>query len=127
MGARIDKWLWSVRIFKTRTLANAQCKSGKVRINDVVVKPSSEVKEGDHLIVKKDGFNREFVVKQVIQKRVGAPIAITCYVDVTPEDELNKYEDWYIGKSRAESREKGSGRPTKKDRRELDQYKDDLF
>ncbi len=127
MAARIDKWLWAVRIFKSRTISGDSCKSGKVRINDKRAKPASEVKINDHIQVKKNGFQLQFKVLDVIQKRVGAPIAVTCYNDITPEEELRKYENWFVGKARPEIREKGEGRPTKKQRRELDGFKDDYL
>ena len=120
---RIDKWLWSVRIFKTRTLATNACKSGKVRINDSSVKPSYLLQVGEHIQVHKDGFYLQFKALKLISKRVGAPIAITCYENLTPEEELNKYNDWFVGKAQSERREKGSGRPTKKQRREIDEFK----
>ncbi len=123
MASRIDKWLWSVRIFKTRTLAGEVCKSGKAKLNGKKAKASTEIKPGDVVEVKKNGFNLEFKVLKVIQKRVGAPIAMTCYEDITPEHELRKYEAWFIGKARPEFREKGGGRPTKKQRREIDEFK----
>ena len=123
MAVRIDKWLWSVRIFKSRTMATDACKSGKVRINELSVKPSSSVDVNDKVYVRKNGFNLEYQVLELIQKRVGAPIAQKCYINLTPEEELNKFNDWYIGKAKAEIREKGAGRPTKKDRREIDDYK----
>lgn len=124
---RVDKWLWSVRIFKSRTLASNACKTGKVKVNDVVAKPAQTVEKGDHLHVRKNGFNLEFRVKELIKKRVGAPIAVTCYEDLTPEEELNKYNEWYIGKGAIESRAKGKGRPTKKERRQIEDFKDDWF
>lgn len=124
---RIDKWLWSVRIFKSRTMATDACKSGKVKIGEVNVKPSFLV-VGDEIVhVKKDGFNLQFKILQLIEKRVGAPIAITCYENLTPEDELNKYKDWYIGKGGPERREKGAGRPTKRERRNIDSFKNEYF
>lgn len=124
---RIDKWLWSVRIFKSRTLAADTIKSGKVKINATQVKSSHLVQRGDEVTVKKGGFNFVFKVIQLIEKRVGAPIAVTCYKDITPEDELKKYEDWFSGKYTSEMRERGTGRPTKKDRREIDGFKDFYF
>lgn len=124
---RIDKWLWSVRIFKSRTQASDACKSGKVRIGEHTVKPSEGVAVGQMVFVKKGGYNLEFLVKQLISKRVGSPIAVTCYDNLTPEEEMNKYKSWFIGKAGAESREKGAGRPTKRDRRELDEFKGDWF
>lgn len=122
---RIDKWLWSVRIFKTRTLATHSCKSGKVRINDTTVKPSYLLQKGEIIQVHKDGFYLQYKSIELIKKRVGAPIAVTCYENLTPPEELNKYNDWFVGKGQSEIREKGSGRPTKKQRRDIDEFKTD--
>lgn len=124
---RIDKWLWSVRLFKTRTLATDACKNGKVRVNDILVKPSFLIQIGNHIEVKKDGFTLIFEVVNIIDKRVGAPIAEKCYINQTSEQELNKYKDWFIGKSPTEFREKGLGRPTKKERRVIENFKEDFF
>jgi len=124
---RIDKWLWSVRIFKSRSLATEACKSGNVKVADTSVKPSHLVVRGDHLTVKKNGFNMEYEVVDLIVKRVSAPLAQACYNDITPESELNKYKSWFIGKARAEMREKGAGRPTKRERRDIDLYKENQF
>lgn len=124
---RIDKWLWSVRIFKSRTIATDACKKGRISIGDSTVKPSAVVQRGDLVHVRKDGFNLEFKVIDLIQKRVSAPLAQVCYENVTSEDELRKFDDWYIGRSGREVREKGTGRPTKKERRELDGFKEDQF
>ena len=124
---RIDKWLWSVRIFKSRTLATDACKSGKVKHEGHVVK-ASHLLQGDEIIgVRKDGFDLTFRVVDLIQTRVAAPIAQGCYEDLTPEEERNKYKDWYVGKKGVEAREKGAGRPTKKERRKLEQYKKKRF
>ena len=120
---RIDKWLWSVRIFKSRTMASDACRSGKVKIGDNAVKPSYMVSRGELVKVKKDGFNLEFKVVDLIQKRVSAELARPCYENLTPEEELNKYKDWYIGKGAPERRVKGAGRPTKRERREIDKFK----
>lgn len=121
---RIDKWLWSIRIFKSRTLATDACKSGKVKLGDATLKPSSLISVGDVVSVKKDGFTFSFEVIQLIEKRVGAPIAVTCYTDVTSPEERNKYNAWFLNATpSAEKREKGAGRPTKKERREIDEFK----
>jgi ribosome-associated heat shock protein Hsp15 len=117
---RVDKWLWAVRIFKTRSLASDAIKGGRVKIGSTTLKPASLVKENDVVIVKKDGFNLQFKVVEVIEKRVGAPIAATCLENLTPIDELNKYKAWFASELRA----RGLGRPTKKDRRELENLKD---
>lgn len=121
--ARIDQWLWSVRIFKSRTKANDACKNGKVWLNGVKVKPSSTVAIDDHIKVSKNRFLYEFIVRKIIKKRVGAPEAELCYTDVTPEAELKKFDQWYIGKAQGEFREKGAGRPTKKERRAIEDFK----
>lgn len=120
---RIDKWLWSVRIFKSRTIATDACKEGKVKLNGAVAKSSQLIQVGDQLEVKKEGFNMQYKVLDLIEKRVGAPLAQACYEDLTPAEELNKYKDWFVGKAGAEYREKGAGRPTKKERREIDDFK----
>ena len=124
---RIDKWLWSVRIFKSRTLATTACKSGRVKIGESALKPSYLVSPDEKISVRKGGYQFEFKVIKIISKRVGAELARPCYEDLTPEDELNKYNTWFIGKASAEKREKGAGRPTKRDRRELEEFKEDRF
>jgi ribosome-associated heat shock protein Hsp15 len=124
---RIDKWLWSVRIFKSRTIAANACKTGKIKVNDKTVKPSTTIEREDLIEVKKNGFNFQFKVIDLIQKRVGAPLAQTCYEDLTPAEELNKYNDWYVGKGQSEKRERGAGRPTKKERRNIEQFKEDIW
>jgi len=124
---RVDKWLWAIRIFKSRSLATKVAKEGKIAINGKKAKPSSSVEVGDRLTVSKIGYNFQFEVIKIIGKRVGAPIAVECYVDHTPEDELRKYDRWFVGKGRAEIREKGAGRPTKKERREIDDFKQDFY
>ncbi|MBK8704876.1 MAG: RNA-binding S4 domain-containing protein [Saprospiraceae bacterium] len=124
---RIDKWLWSVRIYKSRTLATEACKEGKVKLNGLIAKPAQVVQENDQIGVRKNGFDLQFQVLKLIHTRVGAPIAQTCYADITPEEERNKYNVWYIGKSGVERRDKGAGRPTKKDRRVIDEFKTDYY
>ena len=119
--------MWSVRIFKSRTMAANACKAGKVRIGEKTVKPSEGVATGQIVHVKKGGYNLVFLVKKLIEKRVGHPIAITCYENLTPEEEMNKYKDWFIGKAAAETRQRGTGRPTKRQRRELEEFKGDWF
>ncbi len=124
---RVDKWLWSVRIYKSRTKATASAKSGNIRINDKSAKPSSDVNIDDVVSVKKNGFNLIFKVVKPITKRVGAPIAIECYENLTPAEELNKFKDWFIGKMKGEFRERGSGRPTKRERRDIEDFKTDQY
>ena len=120
---RVDKWLWSVRIFKSRTIATDACKENKVKIGEANAKPSQLIVVGDTVGVKKDGFNMTFKALRLIEKRVGAPEAALCYEDLTSEEELNKFNTWYVGGASVEKRDKGTGRPTKKDRREIDQFK----
>ena len=122
---RIDKWLWSVRLFKSRTLAADACKSGKIRVNKLIAKASTVVSENDVIEVKRKGFNFTFKVEKVIKTRVSAVLAAPCYINLTPEEELNKYKNWFVGKAGTEFREKGLGRPTKRERREIDDFKTD--
>jgi ribosome-associated heat shock protein Hsp15 len=122
---RVDKWLWAVRIFKSRTLATAACKSNKVMLNEVTLKPSSSVQRGMTLHVKKEGYNMVYKIVDLLEKRVSAVVAEPCYENLTSEEELNKFKDWYLfNKGNLEIREKGTGRPTKRDRRDIDKFKD---
>lgn len=111
-GVRIDVWLWAVRQTKTRSAATTAVRAGHVRINDEPVKAATNVHPGDVVRYRVQGFDRILKVKKLIKKRVGAPIARECYEDLTPE--RPKY---YIPVMR---RDPGTGRPTKKERRELD-------
>ena len=124
---RVDKWLWSVRIFKSRTLATDACKSGKVKISGESVKASYSLQRGEEVEVRKNSFNFRYKVVDLIEKRVSAPLAQACYEDLTPEEELNKFKAWFVGKAASEQRERGAGRPTKKERRNIDRYKEDMF
>lgn len=118
---RIDKWLWAVRIYKTRSLATEACAAGKVKINGESVKASYLLKPGQTIQLNKQGEKSTFKVIKLIEKRVGAPIAIACYEDLTPPEEKNKL---LFPSVFYEVRDKGSGRPTKRDRREIDKFKD---
>ena len=124
---RLDKWLWSVRLFKTRTLAGNMCKGGDVKLQGRKLKPSFQVSVGDALQIRKNGFNLQIEVVKLIERRVSATLAAECYVNRTPEEEMRKFEDWFIGKAAPERRERGTGRPTKKERRDIDQFKEDWF
>jgi ribosome-associated heat shock protein Hsp15 len=124
---RIDKWLWSVRIFKSRSIATDACRANRVKVNHINVKASYLVSPGEIINVKKEGFSLTFKVVKLIEKRVSANLAQPCYENLTPEDELNKYKDWFIGKASPERRERGAGRPTKRERRELEWFKEDFF
>ncbi len=120
---RVDKWLWSVRIFKSRSMATDACKSGKIKIEGINLKPSYLLQREEILQVRKEGFNLIYRVIDLLEKRVSATLAEPCYENLTPEEELNKYKSWYIGKAAPERREKGAGRPTKRERRTLDDFK----
>jgi len=121
---RVDKWLWSVRIYKSRSMATEACRSNEVKIDEVPAKASAMIHRGNIISVRKDGFLLTFKVVDLIDKRVSAPLVQACYEDLTPIEERNKYKAWFIGKARPEVREKGAGRPTKRERRELDAHKD---
>jgi ribosome-associated heat shock protein Hsp15 len=124
---RVDRWLWSVRIFKSRSIATDACKNRKIKIDDKPVKASYLLKGDELLQVQKEGFNLKIQVVELINKRVSAALAEPCYNNMTPLEELNKYKDWFIGKAVPEKRERGAGRPTKRERRELDGFKDETF
>ncbi len=124
---RIDKWLWSVRIFKSRTLASDTCRKGKVKVDDLKIKPSYLLTVGNKVHVHKNGFNLIFEVVQLLEKRVSAPLAQAAYINQTSEEEMRKFEDWFVGKASPERRERGEGRPTKRERRELDEFKGEFF
>lgn len=121
---RVDKWLWAVRIFKSRTMASDACKSNKVVFGNKALKPSFMVERGMILKVKKEGYNLTYKVVDLLAKRVSATLAEPCYVNLTPDEELNKFKDWHITNTATEMREKGAGRPTKRDRRTIDKFKD---
>jgi len=121
---RIDKWLWTVRIFKSRTIATDACKAGKIKINGTEIKPSASVSRLDKIEVRKNGFNFQFEVKELLKNRVPAPIAKECFQNNTPVSELEKYNESFNGKKSSVLRAKGTGRPTKKDRRSMDDFSD---
>jgi len=98
-----------------------------VKIGESNVKASAPVSVGEYVHVKKNGFNLQFKVVKLISKRVSATLAQPCYEDLTTEEELNKYKNWFIGKASAEKRGRGEGRPTKRDRRDIDQFKDGYY
>lgn len=122
--ARIDKYLWSVRAFKTRSQASDACKNGRVSIGGSKVKPAKEVKVGDIIKVRNRGIHFEYKVLETIQKRVGAKLVELYMKDVTPIEELERLEIMRLAQK--EYRNKGEGRPTKKDRRTIDNFKNDL-
>ncbi len=120
MEARIDKWLWAARIYKTRSLAADACKNGRVSINGALAKPSRTVKEGDEVSVKKSPITYTYLIKQAIEKRVGAKLLPEVVENITRPDQYELLEMQRI--SGFVGRAKGTGRPTKKDRRALDDF-----
>ena len=118
--ARIDKWLWAARIYKTRTLASDACKNGRITINGALAKPSRTVKVGDQVGVKKSPITYSFRVLQTIEKRVGAKVLPEVFENVTPPEQYDVLEMNRI--SGFVDRARGTGRPTKKDRRALDDF-----
>ncbi len=118
--ARLDKWLWAARIFKTRTLAAAACKKGQVSMNGTCLKPSRTIKAGDIIEVRKPPVTYSFKVKQTIEKRVGAKLLPDILENVTPPEQYELLEMNRL--SGFVNRAKGTGRPTKKDRRNLEAF-----
>jgi ribosome-associated heat shock protein Hsp15 len=118
--ARIDKWLWAARIFKTRTIAADACKNGRVAVNGVNVKPSRMVKEFDVVSVRKPPVTFSFKLLKPIEQRVGARLLPEIYENVTPQDQYDLLEMNRI--SGFVDRARGTGRPTKKDRRAMDAF-----
>lgn len=117
---RIDKYLWCIRIYKTRSLAASQCKLNKVWVNDELIKPSRELKIGDVLRVRKGPIHFSFQVIAFPRARVGAKLVSDHAKDITTADELKKLE--LIKLQFKNDRQRGLGRPTKKERRDLDDY-----
>ena len=121
---RIDKWLWAVRIFKTRTVASEACKKGRVLIGETGVKPSRNVRVGEVIKVKKPPVTYSFKVLALAEKRMGARLVPEYMENVTPQEqyellELNRISGFV-------DRQRGTGRPTKKERRDLDQFADNI-
>lgn len=122
---RIDKYLWAIRIFKTRSLATEACKAGRVKLNGQNIKPSHEVKEGEIYQVSK-GIERKVIrVTGLLGNRVDAKTAVNFYEDQTPLEETHRFKSMFHAP--VLKRDRGTGRPTKKDRREIDELKDDFF
>jgi ribosome-associated heat shock protein Hsp15 len=122
--ARIDKWLWAARIFKTRTLAADACKNGRVTIEGVNVKPSRMVKVGETVSVRKPPITYSFRILKTIEQRVGAKLLPEIYENVTAPEQYELLEMTRI--SGFVDRARGTGRPTKKDRRSLDAFISDM-
>lgn len=124
MEVRIDKYLWAIRVFKTRTEATEAGSGGKVKIGGVNAKPSKDVRPGDIINVRKGAVNYTFRVIDGLDKRVGAKLVPDYAENLTPEEELQKLrapvETFFV------TRDRGAGRPTKKDRRDIEQLWDTL-
>ncbi|WP_340563262.1 RNA-binding S4 domain-containing protein [Streptomyces sp. GSL17-111] len=114
---RVDSWIWSVRLVKTRSLAATACRAGHVKVNGERAKPAQSVKPGDEVRVWHAGRERVVEVVRVVRKRVGAPVAVQAYVDNTPAPPP---VEQFVAAPR---RDRGAGRPTKRDRRELDRLR----
>ncbi|WP_301400372.1 RNA-binding S4 domain-containing protein [Polaribacter huanghezhanensis] len=120
---RIDKYLWCIRVFKTRNMASEACKKGHVKIDDANCKPSKEVYGNELLGVRKNQINYKMKVLDIPDGRVGAKLVDLYRKDVTPKEEFEKTD--LLKYSKDYYRKKGAGRPTKKDRRDIDGYYDD--
>ena len=119
---RIDKWLWAVRIFNTRTLASEACAGGKVKINGTVVKASRNIQQNDIVQVRKGVVKYLYKVRKNAEKRMGAKLVPDFLEDITPEEELVKLKS--AQKQPIQIREKGQGRPTKRERRNMDKFRE---
>lgn len=122
---RIDKWLWAVRIFKTRTIATEACKKGRVMVNDTAVKPSRVIKVDDIIKVRKPPVTYSFRVKALTANRLGAKLVPDYMENITPKSELDLLDVVKI--NGFIDRRKGLGRPTKREGRELSRFKEDTF
>ena len=115
---RIDKFLWSVRVYKTRSQATEACKKGRVSVNGMEAKASRNVRVDDLIEVKKNPITYQYRIIQLLQRRVGAKLVPEYVENITPEEELAKLEN--INKYNFVVRNRGEGRPTKKERRDID-------
>ncbi len=122
---RIDKYLWAIRIFKTRSLATEACRAGRVKLNGQNVKPSYVVKIGERYTVQKGVERKEILVTGLLERRVDAKTAVQFYEDHTPVEETYGFKS--VFHAPVLKRDRGSGRPTKKDRREIDDLKEDWW
>ncbi len=116
-SVRVDSWAWAVRLVKTRSLATAACRAGHVRVNGDRAKAAQAVKVGDEVRVRSSGFDTIVVVTRVVAKRVGAAVAAECYTDLTPPPPPREEV------ALLPIRDRGTGRPTKRERRELEELR----
>jgi ribosome-associated heat shock protein Hsp15 len=124
-GIRIDKWLWAVRIYKTRSLATEACKSNKIKIDGQPVKPSREVKVDDQIMVQTGPMTKTLLVKAPLNNRVSAKLVENYMTDLTPQEEYDKLK--MMNEVNYEYRQRGMGRPTKKERRLIEKLKKSKF
>lgn len=117
-GVRVDVWLWAVRIYRTRTAATTACSAGNVRVNGVVAKPSKTIGPGDRVTTRVAHTPRDLEVVETPKKRVGASVAAESLIDHSPPPEPRA-----VAPARAAVREPGAGRPTKRDRRQIDRLR----
>ncbi|MDF2444379.1 MAG: ribosome-associated heat shock protein Hsp15 [Subtercola sp.] len=115
--ARVDSWAWAVRLFKTRSAATTACRAGHVRLNGEKVKAAQALRIGDEVRIRSDGFDRIVVVSRLVVKRVGAVVAAECFVDRTPPPPPRETV------ALVAMRDRGAGRPTKRERREVDRLR----
>ena len=118
---RIDKWLWAIRIFNTRALASKACAGGKIKIDGTAVKSSRKIKQNDIVQVRKGVVKYLYKVRNIAEKRMGAKLVPEFLEDITPKEELEKLQS--AQKQPIQTREKGQGRPTKRERRVMDKLK----
>jgi ribosome-associated heat shock protein Hsp15 len=122
---RIDKYLWCIRYYKTRTLATTACRKGHVRINKEIAKPSRDVFPQDEIEMRKEQINYQLVVNAIPENRISAKLVDIYRIDKTPKEQFEAQE--LLKLSKDYYRKKGVGRPTKKDRRDIDNFNDEPF
>ena len=116
-STRVDRWLWSIRLYKTRADATAACRGGHVTLNGRIAKPATLVRVGDRIEARVNQRDRVLEVIRLIEKRVGAPLAAECYIDHSPPPPPIAEQPW------VPRRDRGMGRPTKRERRQLERWR----
>ena len=122
---RIDKYLWAIRMFKTRTMASDACKAGRVKLNGTNIKPSHEVRLSETYQISKGPERKVIIVSGLLENRVDAKTAVNFYQDITPVEQTTAFKSMFHAPLL--KRDRGAGRPTKRDRRETDDLKDNFF
>jgi ribosome-associated heat shock protein Hsp15 len=117
-ATRVDRWVWAIRLYTTRSDATDACRAGHVKVNGTSAKPAAAVRVGDRVHVRVHGRDHDVEVVQVIDKRVGAALAAACFVDHSPPPPPREE------RALVAERDRGAGRPTKRDRRDLDRWRD---